>query len=281
MGVLRMDGCKVEYTSAGASYRAYVGHRNYSKNDCAATAGKAWEHVVKQYGLIKELMEENRKLTGHVMDADDKFIELQGRLLGIQDRQLNAMAPTVERAVKESFEKSYASVTAPSDQPTQSVISPAVIQRAVKDIAEVEERSKNVIIFGLEEQDEEDVGERVSEIFDAVGEKPRPEAVLRLGNKRSDVNRPVIVKFRNTDTATGVLRKSQCLKNNGKFNKVFISPDRTTAQRIEQRKLVTQMKEQAADDTSRKFYIRNGQIESSERAEGAGGGENSGRGSRD
>ena len=65
------------------------------------------------------------------------------------------MAPTVEREVKESIEKSYASATATSSQPAQSVISPAVIQRAVKDIAEVEERSKNVIIFGLEEQDEE------------------------------------------------------------------------------------------------------------------------------
>ena len=51
------------------------------------------------------------------------------------------------------------------------MISPAVIQRTVKDIVEVEKRSKNVIIFGMEEQDEEDVGERVSEIFDAVGEK--------------------------------------------------------------------------------------------------------------
>ena len=68
-------------------------------------------------------------------------------------------------------EKSYASATASWSHPTKSVISPAMIQRTVKDIVEVEKRSKNVIIFGMEEQDEEDVGERVSEIFDAVGEK--------------------------------------------------------------------------------------------------------------
>ena len=45
MGVLRMDGCTNEYTSAGASFWAYADHRNYTKNDTAATAGKAWEHV--------------------------------------------------------------------------------------------------------------------------------------------------------------------------------------------------------------------------------------------
>ena len=38
---------------------------------------------------------------------------------------------------------------------------------------------------------------------------------------------------------------------------------------------MTQMKEQAEEDTSRRFYIRNGEIESTERVEGEGGGENS------
>lgn len=89
-----------------------------------------------------------------------------------------------------------------------------MIHQAVKDIAEGEERSKNVIIFGLEEQEEENVEARVSEILEVVGEKPRPEAVSRMGNKRTDYNRPVIVKLRNTAAATGVLRKAQGLRNN-------------------------------------------------------------------
>ena len=109
-----------------------------------------------------------------------------------QDKRLRDMAPTVESA-----EKSYSSVVT-TGQPAQSAISSTVIQRAVKDIAEGEERSKNVIIFGLEEQDEENVEARVSEIFEVVGEKPRPETLSRMGNKRTDYNRPVIVKLRNT-----------------------------------------------------------------------------------
>ena len=60
----------------------------------------------------------------------------------------------------------------------QPAISHAAIQRAVKDIAEGEERSKNFVVFGLEEEgDEEDVGSRVTELLEVLGEKPRLETV--------------------------------------------------------------------------------------------------------
>ena len=83
-----------------------------------------------------------------------------------------------------------------------------MIQWAVKDITEGEEQSKNVIIFGLKEQDEENVKGRVSEIFEVVGGKPRLE----------------------------------------------------TESWAVQRQLETQLKEQAAEDKSRRYFTRNGQI---------------------
>ena len=121
------------------------------------------------------------------MDSDARVIALQSELLVSKDAQLKAVTSTVETVVKESVEKSYSQVTAANIQHAQShpVISPAMIQRAVKDITEVEERSKNLIVFGLEEKEEEEVRARVSELFGTLGEKPRPEEVSRLGMKRS------------------------------------------------------------------------------------------------
>ena len=86
------------------------------------------------------------------MNCDSKVIQ-RGELILIrsQDKQLRDMAPTVESA-----EKSYSSVVT-TGQPAQPVISSSVIQQAVKVMAEEEERSNNVIIFGLKEQDEENV----------------------------------------------------------------------------------------------------------------------------
>ena len=49
-----------------------------------------------------------------------------------------------------------------------------MLQRTVKDIAENEERSKNIIVFGLEEQEQDNVEARVGEILEAIGEKPLP-----------------------------------------------------------------------------------------------------------
>ena len=68
-----------------------------------------------------------------------------------------------------------------------------------------------------------------------------------------------------------MLRKAQGLRNNVRLKKVFVSTDRTIAQRVQHRQLVTQLKEQAADDKSRRYFIRNGEIQSEERVQGEGG----------
>ena len=83
-------------------------------------------------------------------------------------------------------------------------------------------------------------------------------------------HRPVLIKFRNAVAASGVLRKSQGLRTNKTFEKVFISPDRTVAQRVEHRLLVTVMKKRAAEDRNLRFFIRDGQVQSVERDQGTG-----------
>ena len=88
-----------------------------------------------------------------VMENDNKVIQLQGQLLENRESQLRAVAATVDRTVKDSVKKSYSQVASSSavSQPVQPVISPALLQRTVKDIADSEEQSKNIVVFGLEE----------------------------------------------------------------------------------------------------------------------------------
>ena len=282
MGVLKLSPEKNEQTNGVVTdaFRTHVGRGSFSKNELTRTAVSAWQHVTRQNALVKVLLEENRQLSHKVMDNDARVIALQSELLVSKDAQLKAVTSTVETVVKESVEKSYSQVTAANIHHAQShpVISPAMIQRAVKVITEVEERSKNLIVFGLEEEEEEEVRARVSELFGTLGEKPRPEEVSRLGMKRSGHNRRVIVKLRTSAAAAGVLKKTQGLRNSEKFKTVFISPDRTLTQRAEHRKLVDQMKERAAEDKSKRFFIRNGQVESVERDRGAGGSRDSSNG---
>ena len=58
----------------------------------------------------------------------------------------------------------------------------------MKDIAEGEKWSKNLIVFGLEEEDEGDARASASELFVVLGERPRPEEVSRLGTQSSVAN---------------------------------------------------------------------------------------------
>ena len=76
------------------------------------------------------------------------------------------------------------------------------------------------MIFGIDEKDSESLEEKVGKIFEVMEEKPRPENASRIGMKTThDNHRPVIVKFR---CATGILRKSQTLRNSERFKNVFM-----------------------------------------------------------
>ena len=80
------------------------------------------------------------------------------------------------------------------------------------------------------------MGSRVTGLLEVLlGEKPRLETVARMGTKKTGHHRPVLVGLRSTVAATGVLKKSQTLRNSVKFKRVFLSPDRTVSQRVEQR----------------------------------------------
>ena len=46
----------------------------------------------------------------------------------------------------------------------------------VKQVVEDTDRSRSLMVFGLPEEDDEKISERISSVFEAFGEKPRFEA---------------------------------------------------------------------------------------------------------
>ena len=68
-----------------------------------------------------------------------------------------------------------------------------MIEKAVKTVVQEVDRNKNLMIFGLSEQDNEELITVVSEVFLAIGEKSRIEA-CRFGKRKPDkAVRPVKV----------------------------------------------------------------------------------------
>ena len=108
-----------------------------------------------------------------------------------------------------------------------------VVQEAVID----DDRSKNVVVFGLAEEDSENLDGKIVSLFEEIEEKPSFEAV-RVGKVSEDQIRPVKVSLRNCETVRQLLLKAKELKTITAYRKVYISPDRSPEERIKHRQLV-------------------------------------------
>ena len=72
MGNLNLEPENTPFTDADvkSSFVDHIGHRNYAKLDTVCTAGKAWTHVTRLYSMVSELRDENKGLSGRVMEAE-------------------------------------------------------------------------------------------------------------------------------------------------------------------------------------------------------------------
>ena len=126
------------------------------------------------------------------------------------------------------------------------------------------------MIFGLLEAAEENtqaLNENVTDLFAAIGEKPRVEA-NRVGKINADGKRARAVKVTLSSSATvhQLLAKARKLKANEVYSKVFICPDLSQEERTERRQLVLERKRLEADKPTMRHFIRDGSVQSVEKA---------------
>ena len=118
--------------------------------------------------------------------------------------------------------KSHSSVLA--EKPTPSIISPEALKRVVQAVVEEEDRSKNIMLFGLKEEKNETLSDKVDEVFVSVGEKPSFVAT-RIGKKSADKTRPVKITLTGNGLVNQILYKSKRLRTVEALKYVFMSPD--------------------------------------------------------
>ena len=73
-----------------------------------------------------------------------------------------------------------------------AAISPGVFKKVVREVFEDEDRSKNIMVFGLVEEAGEKLDDKISGIFLELEEKPRSEAV-RLSESVKFLRRVTVV----------------------------------------------------------------------------------------
>ena len=152
--------------------------------------------------------------------AQQSVISLQAELLECREKKLESVQSAVCNVVAESVQsemKSYsAAVTA--NQKTPAI---KTLTKAIKQAVQEEDRSKNILVFGLPEGANEDTNSVVDKVFECVGEKPRHESV-RIGLKTSseavgERHRPIKVRLSDASHVIQILRVARKLKETDSF----------------------------------------------------------------
>ena len=228
---------------------------------------------------VEALKNSNSSLQNRVIESQQQVISTQAELSECKSEQLEALRKTVETSVIDSVKtvetslvdsvktelQSYSSAVQRTP-PNKQVFSSEALTRVVRNVVEEEDRSRNVVIFGLNEEDNEKLNEKVAEVFESIGQKPRAEA-CRVGRKKSkDSTRPVNVKLSSSLIVDQLLANVKTLRNVTKFSSVFVCPDRSLEQRKIQKELVKELKEKAEAEPDKRYFIRAGKIQCTVRA---------------
>ncbi|KAL5256848.1 hypothetical protein ACHWQZ_G011945 [Mnemiopsis leidyi] len=202
-------------------------------------------NLEEYYCELSDAAAENKKLKSEcaleVVDLQRDVVKLQRELLSEKEKQLSDLRATVVASVEDTVKaefKSYSSVVQKT-QPPSPVIAPSTLKSVVRTVVEEGDRSRSVMVFGLEENKDEKLRDMVT----------------RIGSSTRKT-RPVKVTIGSSVIAREILRKSKQLKNTAKFKTVYISPDRTIEQREEHKTLVLELKRRQADEPNKRHYIK-------------------------
>ena len=190
-----------------------------------------------------------------VMKLQQQLLASQEKLLETQAEKLQEMTTVVDTAVDKGI-RSYSQVVPRTIKDSVQVLSEKTLKQVVTD----EDRSRNVVVFGLTEDQEksEDLDSKITNLFNDIEEKPSFEAV-RIG-ETEETNRPVKICLRNSDTVHRILQKAKNLRKSATHRTVYVQPDRSPEERAEHRELVAEMRRRAREDPDSHFFIFSGEV---------------------
>ena len=155
--------------------------------------------------------------------------------------------------------KSYSAVVSRN---CSTAVAPRKIEAAVRKVSDKDDRSKNVIIYGVEEKDNEVLKEKIETVLEEIGERPLVRDCCRVGIKKTAAKTPRPIKFSlsNSDHVNQVLRSARQLHSKEGYRSVYICPDRTVEERRAHKKLLDLLKEKRTAEPDRTHFIRNNKV---------------------
>lgn len=237
--------------------------RSCTKDVLATHLVRALEMIERQHMFVI-----NQRV--HISAYQSDIIQLQSDLISAQKKSINMfqenvnkfrreLSEAVQDTVESSISKSY-SEAVESQTGNSPVIGQESLKLVAKQVVVEEELSRNVMVFGLCDDENEDLNLKIGEVFEHLGEKPRVEA-RRLGKKTTTAAaRPVKVTLSSSTIVQQILSKSKKLRLSEKHKTVFLSPDRTAEERLKQKEIVAELKRKVAQEPNKRHFIKGVQV---------------------
>ena len=242
-------------------FQGFTARPAFTRELLAKQLTDAVKLVNRQNQYIVSMEKQVQQLKSEVIVNQRAVIDLQKDVLTVKDQQLNEIRTSVAASVGDTVKseiKSYCEAAQLSGSDS-TVFDQRILKSVVKDVVAEEDRSRNLTIFGLPEESNEQICDKVSEVFLELDEKPKIEA-SRLGKTTChDIKRPVKVTLTSSTTVQQILSKARDLRRSVQYKTVFICPDRSAEQRKEQKKLVLELKKMLVEVLTQRYYIKGGQ----------------------
>ena len=221
---------------------------------------------------LVHVFEQNMNLCKVAAERIDELkteqIDQQRKLIAIQNSQMNSVQTAVTSGLKQEM-RSWSDIVKKNNsqmQNDQLSITKKSVQQVIRNVNEEERRSKNLMIYGLEENENEDISPVVDEVFKSMS-LPAPDTIdgYRVGRRVAGKKRPVRLEYHNSGDVDFALAHSSKLKNSTKHSAVYLSPDRTKEQQLAHKALVKKMKELICSDPNKHYYIKNNKVLSTDK----------------
>ena len=166
------DDVKGELNVQSLGYSGITKERfNSSKNKKEKLSGWLEDTVdimQRQAQVIETFKEIIHLMKTEAIADKTKVINAQEKLLDCQTEQLNSLKSTVESTVQVTVQKeikSYSEAVAKTGSGTGTIQLQDSLKNVVKNAIEKDDRSKNLIVLGLDESEDERIGSKVSALL--------------------------------------------------------------------------------------------------------------------
>lgn len=258
-----------------------------SKKPWPSISGQVGAYAKEHRDWIKRLVEENISLRNEVDSLKsrlvaseakiDEFVkerELRESTIGDLVKRIEALelstanqTSEIKRAVEETAKVTMAEVVKRGCEYKNDEFEVNIALANNKERREKEKRAKNIVIFGLKQEEDKKVDDgKAFELTDALS-VPREQVVrvTRLVSKSPSLSSrspPFLVEFKTSSTRDNALKATRNLKGLDKYNGVTIAHDLTPNERAglkREQTICVELNQQLPENSPFTWRVRNGE----------------------